>query len=160
MRFLPLAVLGLILAIAPIVAAQAADRPAGGQGRTQTEVTAKAPGKAAATRRPAAGSAAQRRAPQQLRQATQRRAAQRAPQDAVQRSARVRSQLGATRDSRAATSATGCRSGARGAACRSQGRHWTRGLAPAAGVQASECPHGTMATLARGHDDIVRCIPI
>ncbi len=100
MRFMPLAMLGLLLAIAPIVAAQAADRPAGGQGRTQTEVTAKAPvkttGKAAATRRPAAGSAAQRRAPQQLRQATQRRAAQRAPQDAVQRSARVRSQLGVT----------------------------------------------------------------
>jgi hypothetical protein len=157
MRFLPLAVLGLILAIAPIVAAQAADRSAGGQGRTQTEVTAKAPGKPTSK---AAGSTAQWRAPQQLRQATQRRAAQRAPQDAVQRSARVRSQLGATRDSRAATSATGCRSGARGAACRSQGKHWTRGLAPAAGVQASECPHGTMATLARGHDDIVRCIPI
>jgi hypothetical protein len=78
----------------------------------------------------------------------------------VQRSARVRSQVGVTRDARAATSATGCSAGSRGAACRSRGTHWTRGLPPAAGVQANECPHGTMATLARGHDDIVRCMPI
>lgn len=145
MRFLPLAVLGLLLAVAPAIAAQAADRPAGGQGRTQVQATGKAA--STATQRPAAQGAR-----------TVNR--QRPPQAAVQRSARVRSQLGATRDSRAATSATGCPSGARGAACRTQGRHWTRGLAPAAGVQASECPHGTMATLARGHDDIVRCIPI
>ncbi len=37
---------------------------------------------------------------------------------------------------------------------------WARGLPPALGVQAQECPAGTMATLAEGHDDIVRCIPI
>ena len=37
---------------------------------------------------------------------------------------------------------------------------WTQGLPPAAGIQANECPDGTMATLARGHEDIVRCMPI
>jgi hypothetical protein len=37
---------------------------------------------------------------------------------------------------------------------------WTQGLPPAALVQANECPDGTLATLARGHDDVVRCMPI
>jgi hypothetical protein len=37
---------------------------------------------------------------------------------------------------------------------------WSQGLPPALGVQAQECPAGTMATLAEGHEDIVRCIPI
>jgi hypothetical protein len=37
---------------------------------------------------------------------------------------------------------------------------WARGLPPALGVQAQECPAGTMGTLAQGHEDIVRCIPI
>jgi len=40
------------------------------------------------------------------------------------------------------------------------GGGWTHGLPPALGVQAQECPSGTMATLAEGHDDIVRCIPV
>jgi hypothetical protein len=57
------------------------------------------------------------------------------------------------------------------AACRRGSRHcrpapalasgsWSRDLAPAANVQASECPDGTMPTLARGHASIVRCLPI
>ncbi len=38
---------------------------------------------------------------------------------------------------------------------------WAQGLPPALRVQAQqECPAGTMATLAEGHEDIVRCIPI
>ena len=37
---------------------------------------------------------------------------------------------------------------------------WTQGLPPAAGIQANECPDGTMATLARGRADVVRCMPI
>jgi hypothetical protein len=37
---------------------------------------------------------------------------------------------------------------------------WTHGLPPALNVQTQACPAGTMATLAEGHDDIVRCIPI
>src|SRR3954447_18261634 len=37
---------------------------------------------------------------------------------------------------------------------------WAQGLSPAAGIQANECPDGTLATLARGHEDVVRCMPI
>ena len=37
---------------------------------------------------------------------------------------------------------------------------WAQGLPPALGVQAEACPAGTMATLAEGHADIVRCIPL
>lgn len=48
----------------------------------------------------------------------------------------------------------------RGAAVRAVNWRWSQGLPPALGVQAEECPAGTMATLAEGHDDIVRCIPM
>ncbi|MDO9711819.1 hypothetical protein [Paracraurococcus lichenis] len=37
---------------------------------------------------------------------------------------------------------------------------WSQGLPPAAGIQADACPDGTMATLAHGHEDVVRCMPI
>jgi hypothetical protein len=37
---------------------------------------------------------------------------------------------------------------------------WFRDLPPAAGVQAVACPAGTMATLASGHSDVVRCMPL
>jgi hypothetical protein len=36
---------------------------------------------------------------------------------------------------------------------------WGGDLAPAAMTQAS-CPDGTIATMAIGHDDIVRCVPL
>lgn len=36
---------------------------------------------------------------------------------------------------------------------------WSGGLAPAAGHQ-SACPDGTMATLAVGHENVVRCVPM
>ena len=58
-----------------------------------------------------------------------------------------------------------CARPSRGGASRCRGQMvswggWAQGLPPALGVQARECPPGTMATLAEGHDDIVRCIPI
>ncbi|MBP0462755.1 hypothetical protein J5Y09_02420, partial [Roseomonas sp. PWR1] len=37
---------------------------------------------------------------------------------------------------------------------------WQSGLAPATNAQAATCPAGTLATLARGHSDIVRCLPL
>jgi len=55
----------------------------------------------------------------------------------------------------AACASRQCRGGVRRASF-----GWTQGLAPAVGVQANECPDGTMATLARGHEDVVRCMPI
>ncbi len=57
-----------------------------------------------------------------------------------------------------------CRSGARN--CRiyrvsaPQPMRWSQGLSPALNVQTSNCPAGTMATLATGHSNIVRCMPI
>ena len=36
---------------------------------------------------------------------------------------------------------------------------WSGGLMPAAGNQTS-CPDGTIATLAHGHENVVRCVPL
>lgn len=44
-------------------------------------------------------------------------------------------------------------------ATRSASLRWTGGLAPAGMSQAS-CPDGTMATMAFGHHDVVRCVPL
>ena len=41
---------------------------------------------------------------------------------------------------------------------RTQTVRWMHGLAAPANVQAQECPDGTMATLAYGHDNITRCM--
>lgn len=40
------------------------------------------------------------------------------------------------------------------------GLSWQAGLSPAAHVQTTDCPEGTMATLATGHTNVVRCMPI
>jgi hypothetical protein len=37
---------------------------------------------------------------------------------------------------------------------------WQSGLPPATNEQARSCPTGTLATLARGHTDVVRCLPL
>lgn len=44
-------------------------------------------------------------------------------------------------------------------ASRSEVLRWTGGLAPAAMSQAA-CPDGTIATMAIGHNDITRCVPL
>lgn len=44
-------------------------------------------------------------------------------------------------------------------ASRGELMRWTGGLAPAAMSQTS-CPDGTIATLAVGHNDITRCVPL
>ncbi|MBR0680510.1 hypothetical protein GXW74_08425 [Roseomonas eburnea] len=48
----------------------------------------------------------------------------------------------------------------RGARCAPRAVSWQAGLAPATNMQAQSCPVGTMATLARGHSDVVRCLPL
>lgn len=45
------------------------------------------------------------------------------------------------------------------AAARTVAMRWTGGLAPAAMSQAG-CPDGTIATMAIGHSDITRCVPL
>ena|SRR5690349_14378486 len=76
---------------------------------------------------------------------------------AVHRSGPLRSQGSAGRDQRAAL-ALPC--SAKRGGCHAPRMSWAQGLPPAAGIQANSCPDGTMAVLARGHDDIVRCMPI
>jgi hypothetical protein len=44
------------------------------------------------------------------------------------------------------------------APARSRVAGWQSGL-PVANYAQRECPEGTFATLARGHDDVVRCMP-
>lgn len=44
-------------------------------------------------------------------------------------------------------------------ATRTASMRWTGGLAPAAMSQAG-CPDGTIATMALGHNDITRCVPL
>lgn len=75
----------------------------------------------------------------------------------------ARGKPAASRGWRAASSTASCGRGA--ARCRAQPVGWSvggwaSGLSPAANTQANGCPAGTMATLARGHDDVVRCMPI
>ncbi len=85
------------------------------------------------------------------------------------RSAPVGGPLAVPRDWRTVTAGGSCTRSRGVTRCRGQSltwsqersiSGWTHGLAPAANVQANECPAGTMATLAQGHDDIVRCLPI
>jgi hypothetical protein len=70
------------------------------------------------------------------------------------------------RGTRNATARTGARQTAgatcRGRNCATQRRpvSWQAGLEPPTNMQARSCPVGTMATLARGHSDIVRCMPL
>jgi len=143
MRLTLIALLTLPLLVGPLAQAEAREKP--GQAQAQ---------RPAAAARPAAQRPGQN--PSQAHAAAARRGV---AQAAVQRSAPLRGQLAVTRDARAASSAAcGPRRGA--AQCRPAKMSWTRGLPPAAGTQANECPDGTMATLARGHEDIVRCMPI
>ena len=54
--------------------------------------------------------------------------------------------------------AGGRRSAAAGNGFGSAAPGWDRGLPAASRVQ-STCPEGTRAVLARGHDDVTRCLP-
>jgi uncharacterized protein YkwD len=86
------------------------------------------------------------------------------PPAVVHRSAPVRGQVGVARDARAASASTAInnrRSAGRSkAGNRTPTVRWMHGLEAAANIQAQECPDGTMATLAHGHDNIVRCMPL
>jgi hypothetical protein len=48
---------------------------------------------------------------------------------------------------------------AQNSAPRLQRTSWQAGL-PAADGEQRDCPVGTMSTLARGHDDVIRCMPM
>lgn len=145
MRPLMLALCGLLLAGSPALAAKRSDSPSPAP-RHQAGLAAAKPshGQARSAAREGRGVQLAHRGQARLR-----------------RAAPVRGQLGASHDDRAATASAACMRVRGVSRCRPQSvMSWTQGLPPAAGVQAQDCPAGTMATLARGHDDIVRCMPI
>lgn len=152
MRVLTLALLGVLVAAAPALAARSSDRSAAPQrakvAAASTQRTAPAAARPApavrstAAHRPAGASAAGRSQPMRGRML-------------VSHSRNAAIALGAPSASPAACARRGA-----GKACRSARMSWTQGLTPAAGVQVAECPAGTMATLATGHADVTRCMPI
>lgn len=119
------------------------------QTQAQTRSTAPQAARAAAAPR---GAAAQQQARSGNSQANRATAARRSAGQQNQVAGR-----GAGRQTRQQAAAA-----CRGRNCGSAPRQvsWQSGLAPATNEQAQACPAGTLATLARGHADIVRCMPL
>jgi hypothetical protein len=128
-------------------AARAAAAPQRQAAQPQRQATRQAP---TATRTPAA-----------TRQAAARPPAGRAAgtrQAANPRDARGARQAAARSGGRQQVAASTCRG--RNCAPRTRTVSWQGGLEPATNAQAHACPAGTLATLAIGHSDIVRCMPL
>jgi hypothetical protein len=146
MRLITLCLLGLFaLALsAPVSAEAASTRSTSRSGAKVVKPTARAaaPARAIASRRPAAVT---RAAPsRQMARATTSR-----------QTAKAGGRTVATRRSQEVVVAQRSNMTARGARLTS----WTAGL-PAASGEQRDCPVGTMSTLARGHDDVIRCMPL
>jgi hypothetical protein len=163
MRFTILGALAVLLLVpaAEVEASQrATDRTAAGQAR-QAQVTATAPRatsqrQATAPRTAAQGQAAARTTRQATTPGatTQRQAA--TPRTGLFRSAAA-APAGMPR-----TTGTCARRDAQGRCIRTtvaRSARWQGGLPPMTMAQ-QDCPAGTVATLARGHSDVVRCLPI
>jgi hypothetical protein len=95
--------------------------------------------------------------PANTRQAATRQANTRQTQTARARNARGTRQAASRAGGRQQAAAT-----CRGRNCAPTRRtvSWQGGLEPATNEQARGCPTGTLATLAHGHSDIVRCMPL
>lgn len=167
MRFLALAMLALSLG----VAAMPADAVAASE-RGRTRVAAQAPQQGPAHRSRAAVSsttraATARHARPATGRATEARQAARAGSRAVAtRSAErafTRGRGAAAEPLRRDATVRACPRGARASRCGAampRPLAWQAGLEPAAGVQMAACPEGTVGTLARGHTNITRCMPL
>lgn len=100
--------------------------------------------------------------------ATEARQASRAGSRAVAtRSAQrasTRGRIAAAEPLRRDATVRACPRGARasrcGSAAASRPLAWQAGLEPATGVELAACPEGTVGTLARGHTNITRCMPL
>lgn len=143
-------------------AAAPATRPA-----TQRQRAAAVARTAAQPARPAAApqrTATAQRPATQPRQAAQRNAARQQPaQAAAQRTGLFRSAAAAPASTAGMPRTTGscARRDAQGRCIRAttSNTRWQGGLQPMTMAQ-QECPSGTVATLARGHANVVRCLPI
>ncbi|NKE44517.1 hypothetical protein HB662_06995 [Roseomonas frigidaquae] len=151
--------------------------------RASTRATPRSTSRAAATRSPAAARSTPRATTRAAARTTTTRAAARTTTRAAARTttrAAARGSRSAARPtSRAARSQANARQATvrrgdvrtqrggvvvRGAAAATISRRsgiagWQAGL-PAVTMAQRDCPVGTFATLARGHDDIVRCMPL
>ncbi|PWC29732.1 hypothetical protein [Teichococcus aestuarii] len=136
MRLIPLCLLGLLAAsIAPGMISGAEAAPNRGEGRTVSAKSAKAGSVLRTAARPAAQ-------PQR---------------SAVRPAAAKGTQL--LRRPAMQPQRTAVRPAARPPAGGARLTSWQAGLPLASGTQR-ECPVGTLATLARGHDDVIRCMPL
>jgi len=96
-------------------------------------------------------------APQRAAAASQRQAVPRQVSTTRTRDARGTRQAATRAGTRQQAAAT-CRG--RNCAPRTRTVSWQGGLEPATNAQAHACPSGTLATLALGHANIVRCMPL
>ena len=120
-----------------------------------------APGRQASTRQAAAGQAGSRQASarQQPSRVLQRDAMLRQGDVRTSRSGLVVRGAAAATVSREAVASCTRRNGRLTCApARDSVAGWQSGL-PTVSYAQRECPEGTFATLARGHDDVVRCMP-
>ncbi len=128
--------------------------------RQRPATTGQAATRPAATRQAAARPVSTRQAatrPATTRQATTRQANTRETQAARARNARSTRQASSRTAGRQQAAAT-CRG--RNCAPSRRAVSWQGGLEPATNEQARGCPTGTLATLAHGHANIVRCMPL
>lgn len=145
-RLLPLLSSGFITAVLAL-AAPAAEAASGRDNASQQRVSAQRAAKpAATTARSAAGKPA---AP-----------AQRSAAAPAQRGGKPNAATRAQRNTNQAAAACSGRQ-ARNQRCSNTSRpvSWQGGL-PAMTMAQTGCPAGTVALLARGHDDVTRCMPI
>lgn len=151
MRFILVAALALSALLLPVSPADARSRSEQAQSRP------------AATQASRAATARRAEVPQ--RQARTAQASTRQAR-AAQPTSRQTARASGARGSRqvAARISGGQRQAAanctRGSRCTPRTVAWQSGLAPATNMQAQSCPAGTLATLARGHSDVVRCVPL
>jgi hypothetical protein len=158
-----LGALGLAVLL-PVADAAANQRPQDRATAQQPRAAAPEARQAAQPQRPAQrqATAAQAAAPRQAQAAAQRAAdaRQQPAQAAAQRSGLFRSAAAAPAGVPRATG-TCTRRDAQGRCVRTTASNtrWQGGLPPMTMAQ-QECPSGTVATLARGHANVVRCLPI
>jgi|GEM_PF-1459198 len=152
-------VLALIALACTVPAAEAARRDERGPAVSRTAPQSKPPvqTRAVQTQRPAA-------APRATRQATRQPAARQGTARRDTRGATMRQAALRPGDVRTSRSGVLLRSASaatvsRDAMSRRSVAGWQSGLMPVDYAQR-ECPEGTFATLARGHENVVRCMPL
>ncbi len=154
MRIILLALIALACAMPPAEAARRDERRSEAS-RTTQQAQPRAATRAAPTR-------------QVTRAAPSRQASRATPQRGTVQRGDVRTQrsgvlvrgAAAATVSREAVARCTVRNGRRNCAPpRNPVAGWQAGL-PTVSYQQRECPAGTFATLARGHDDVVRCMPM